>query len=74
MDLYNIILDELDNLKEDFKKYKKDINTYKPGTTCPECGKIKCQVINSRYSDGFQQRRRRCENCGRTWNTIEIRI
>ena len=74
MDLYGVILDELDNVKEDIKKFAKDKNTYKPGTTCPRCGKIQCGTADSRYVDGFQQRRRKCENCGHKWNTIEIRV
>lgn len=73
-DIYDVILDDIENLKEDLQRYKKDKYVYKSGTTCPNCGDIKCPTSDSRYINNFQRRRRTCNNCGARWNTIEVRI
>ena len=43
---------------------------------CPECGSSQIFVINSRPRDGINAvwRKRRCNSCGYTWNTLEQSI
>ena len=70
--MFDVVMDDIENLIEDVKRYKKSRGEYRSGTTCPKCRRQRCGTIDSRYINGFQQRRRECENCGYRWNTIEI--
>lgn len=42
------------------------------GITCPACRYSECGVIDSRPSDGFIRRRRKCDSCGCRFNTVEV--
>lgn len=48
------------------------IGSYR-GHTCPSCGS-ESGVYDSRPRHGTVQRRRRCNQCGERWNTLEVDV
>lgn len=43
------------------------------GPICPNCSQRSSSVSDSRpLNEGSIRRRRRCNNCGTAWNTVEI--
>jgi len=43
---------------------------------CPECGSFQTTVLWSGWTeeDGWVRRRRKCNNCGCRWNSVETII
>jgi transcriptional repressor NrdR len=41
---------------------------------CPSCNSSKTSVRSTHWSDGLEavRRRRRCEECGYRWGTVEV--
>ena len=70
--MFDVLMDDVANLTEDIKRYKNQKSIYQSGTTCPKCQCRDNSVVDSRYINGFQQRRRECISCKYRWNTIEI--
>lgn len=73
-DMYRIILDDIENLKEDINRYRKDRTGFNSGIRCHHCGSINSNNVDSRLIDGYRQRRKKCSDCGKRWSTIEVRI
>ena len=51
-------------------KHRKPSCKY-PSDRCPDCLCIDYMTIDSRGKDGYRYRRKRCLQCGKTWQTIE---
>lgn len=43
-------------------------------TPCLECGGGMSMVTDSRPSNGFIRRRRKCTGCGHHWTTLEVPV
>lgn len=42
------------------------------GLLCPQCGKARLYVKDTRSTSGYVRRRRRCEDCGHSATTYEV--
>lgn len=51
-------------------KHKKPSCKY-PSDRCPNCFCIDYVTTDSRGKDGYRYRRKKCLECGKSWNTIE---
>lgn len=73
-DIYDVILDDIENLKDDTLKYRKSKTEFQSEIRCPHCGSINSNNVDSRLIDGHRQRWKRCNDFGKRWSTIEVRI
>lgn len=68
---YDVILDDIENLKEDLQRYSKSRGSYISGIYCPSCNG-ESNAIDTRIDRGYRKRRRVCKRCGNKWNTVEV--
>lgn len=51
-------------------KCKKPSGKY-PSDRCPDCLSLEYITIDSRGKQGYRYRRKKCLQCGTSWNTVE---